>query len=78
VGVDHDAEQPPYLQVAALLRERIRSGQLPPGGRVPSISYLMQEYAIARNNARRAISVLADEGLVVVRQGWGTFVSRES
>lgn len=78
MGVDHDAEQPPYLQVAALLRERIRSGQLPPGGRVPSISYLMQEYGIARNTARRAISVLADEGLVVVRQGWGTFVSRDA
>jgi GntR family transcriptional regulator len=76
VKVDHDAAEPPYLQVAAILRERIRSGDLPPGARVPSITTLMQEYGIARNTARRAIGVLADEGLITVRQGWGTFVAR--
>jgi DNA-binding GntR family transcriptional regulator len=77
VEVDHDAAEPPYLQVASALRERIRSGQLPPGARVPSISYLMQEYGIARNTARRAVGVLVDEGLVTVRQGWGTFVRQQ-
>lgn len=74
--VDHDAAEPPYLQVAAILRERIRSGDLPPGARVPSISYLMQTYGIARNTARRAVGVLVDESLVEARQGWGTFVKR--
>jgi GntR family transcriptional regulator len=74
--VDHDAPEPPYLQVAAILRRRIRSGQLPPGARVPSITALMGEFGIARNTARRAIEVLKDEGLVTVRQGWGTFVAR--
>jgi GntR family transcriptional regulator len=73
--VDHDAPEPPYLQVAAILRRRIRSGQLPPGARVPSITALMHEFGIARNTARRAIEVLKDEGLVTVRQGWGTFVA---
>ena len=62
--------------MAAILRDRIRSGDLPPGARVPSISHLMQEYGIARNTARKAIQVLADESLVEVRQGWGTFVKR--
>jgi len=76
VEVDHDAAEPPYLQVAAILRDRIRSGDLPPGARVPSISYLMQQYGIARNTARKAIQVLTDESLVEVRQGWGTFVQR--
>jgi len=74
--VDHDAPEPPYLQVAATLRGRIQSGQLPPGARVPSITALMGEFGIARNTARRAIEVLKDEGLVTVRQGWGTFVAR--
>ena len=27
--VDHDAPEPPYLQVAAILRGRIQAGQLP-------------------------------------------------
>lgn len=73
--VDHDSATPPYLQVADELRRRIMTGELPPGGRVPSITYLMQEFGVARNTARRAIEVLTDEGLVTVRQGWGTFVS---
>ena len=77
MGVDHDAADPPYLQVTALLRQRIRSGDLPPGARVPSITYLMQEYGIARNTARRALKELEAEGLVEIRQGWGTFVSRQ-
>ena len=74
--VDHDAPEPPYLQVAAILRGRIQSGQLPPGARVPSITALMHEFGIARNTARRAIEVLKEESLVTVRQGWGTFVAR--
>ena len=73
--VDHDAPEPPYLQVAAILRTRIQSRQLPPGARVPSITALMHEFGIARNTARRAIEVLKDEDLVTVRQGWGTFVA---
>lgn len=76
--VDHDAPEPPYLQVAAILRGRIQSGQLPLGTRVPSITALMHEFGIARNTARRAIEVLKDDGLVTVHQGWGTFVSRPS
>lgn len=60
--------------MAAILRDRIRSGDLPPGARVPSITTLMQEYGIARNTARRAVGVLVDEGLLTAKQGWGTFV----
>lgn len=74
--VDHDAPEPPYLQVASILRGRIQSGQLPPGARVSSITALMHEFGIARNTARRSIEVLKEEGLVTVRQGWGTFVAR--
>ena len=74
--VDHDSADPPYAQVAADLKRRINSGEPPPGGRVPSISYLMQQYGIARNTARRALKELEAEGLVEIRQGWGTFVAR--
>ena len=53
-----------------------RDRQLPPSARVPSITALMSEFGIACNTARRAVEVLKDEGLVTVRQGWGTFVVR--
>ena len=67
---------PPYRQVAGELRARIESGDLGPGDRVPSITTLMQEYGIARNTARHALAVLAEEGLVEVTPGWGSFVKR--
>ena len=72
--IDYDAADPPYLQLAAILRGRIESGQYAPGAWMPGLAYLVQEFGIAKNTARRAIQILADEGLVVTRQGWGSFV----
>ena len=61
--------------MAAILRERIRSGDLPPGARVPSISYLMQEYGISRDTVRKAMDVLREEGLAITVQGKGSYVA---
>ena len=76
--VDHGSSVPPYRQVANELRARIESGDLAPGARVPSITTLMQEYGIARNTARHALVVLADEGLIEVTPGWGSFVKAKA
>jgi GntR family transcriptional regulator len=78
VTVDHEGAEPVYRQVAAILRERIRSGQYPPGRPVPSEPQLVQEFGIARETARKAGRVLADEGLVRVVQGRGVFVTDPS
>lgn len=77
MSVDHDSDLPPYQQVAAILREQILSGKIPPRRPIPSITTLQQTYGIARNTVRKAIDLLANEGLVVVRPGWGTFVVPE-
>jgi DNA-binding GntR family transcriptional regulator len=78
--IDYDGETPPYRQVANILAARIKSGELPPGARVPSITTLSQEYGIAKNTARRALTYLASEEagrLVIIQQGWGTFVRQD-
>lgn len=74
MSVDHDSPEPPYLQVAGFIREQIERGDLRPGQRVPSVTTLMQTYGIARNTARHALDVLREEGLIIVRPGWGSFV----
>jgi GntR family transcriptional regulator len=74
VLVDHDAETPLWLQLAAILRAQIRSGKLPPGRIIPSETTLMQEHGLARGTVRKAIDTLVDEGLVNRVQGRGTFV----
>ncbi len=74
--IDYDSPVAPYRQVAAILRGRIESGDLPPGSRLPSIATLTQEYGIARTTAAKALRLLVDEGLAEMSPGMGTFVTR--
>lgn len=54
--------------------ERIRSGALRPGERVPPEPALMREYGVSRSVVREAVSRLQANGLVRTRQGVGSFV----
>jgi GntR family transcriptional regulator len=74
--VDHGSAVPPYQQIAAILRERIESGELAPGAAIPSVRTIQQEYGVAQTTARKAIKVLVDEGLAQIVRGWGTFVTK--
>ncbi|MGI9009460.1 MAG: GntR family transcriptional regulator [Streptosporangiaceae bacterium] len=74
--VDHEGPRPVYLQVADLLRASIERGDIAADRAIPSESRLMQEHGIARETARKAVRVLADEGLVYAVQGRGVYVTR--
>ncbi len=63
-----------YLRLAALLREEITSGRIPPGSPLPSEIMLQQTHDLSRETVRRAIGVLRSEGHVVVRRGHGVQV----
>lgn len=65
---------PKYQQIADRLRTQIASGALVPGERLPSEPDLATEYDASRNTVRLAIALLINQGLVVSRQGLGTFV----
>ena len=65
---------PKYQQIADRLRAQIASGALEPGERLPSEPDLATEYDASRNTVRLAIALLINQGLVVSRQGLGTFV----
>src|SRR5580692_4291628 len=65
---------PKYQQIADRLRAQIKSGALEPGQRLPSEPDLAAAYAASRNTVRLAIALLINQGLVVSRQGLGTFV----
>lgn len=70
-----DREGTAYRQLAAVLRDRIQSGTLSPGQRVPSEKDLHDEFGLARETVRRALAIIRDEGLIVIRHGHGTFVA---
>jgi GntR family transcriptional regulator len=64
-----------YQEIADRLRDQIDSGALQPGDRLPSEPDLVQTFDASRNTVRLAIALLTNQGLVVTRQGLGTFVS---
>jgi DNA-binding FadR family transcriptional regulator len=75
VGIDHEAAEFPYLQLAAILRDRISTGRYPAGRKIPSLIALEDEFGLSNMTVRRAVSLLADEGLLVKVPGRGTFVA---
>src|SRR5579872_4095166 len=65
---------PLYTQVAQRLREQMLAGDLPAGSRLPGESVLAHTLAVSRPTIRGALSQLQREGLIVTRQGIGSFV----
>lgn len=73
VSIDYDSADPPYRQLAAILRQRIEAGEIT--ARLPGEKSLQQEYGLALATVRKAVKVLRDEGLVRTVPGWGTYVT---
>jgi GntR family transcriptional regulator len=63
-----------YAQVRETLIERIKSGTWKPGQLIPNEFEIAAEFNVSQGTARKALDTLAADGLVVRRQGKGTFV----
>ena len=71
---DSTDARPLYAKVREQLVERIRSGVWRPGQLIPSEFEIAAEFGVSQGTARKAISALAAERLVMRQQGRGTFV----
>jgi GntR family transcriptional regulator len=72
--IDRGSPVAPWRQIYALLKGEIESGELAAGDAVPSIVSLKQTYGVALTTARKALTALREEGLVVTSP-MGTFVA---
>lgn len=72
--IDHAGEVPAYLQLAAILRTQIQSGELRPRQPIPSKRTLVERYEIARGTVDKAVTVLKSEGLIITVPGKGLYV----
>lgn len=72
---DHKRASVAYRAIADVLRNRIRSGTLHPGDRLPGIRALGDEHGVTPQTAALAIRLLAAEGWVTVEAGRATLVS---
>lgn len=72
--VSRSSQIPIYHQIANDLRDRIVTGTLTAGSRLPSEQELGEMYGASRITVRQALGTLADEGLVSREPGRGSFV----
>lgn len=66
---------PYYRQIVDQLSQFIRSGKLPPRRRLPSVRDLAAQLLVSLITIRRSYADLEIAGLIVRRQGHGTFVA---
>ena len=58
-------DRPVYQQIMALIRGAILRGELPPGGKIPSVRDMAAEAQVNPNTMQRAMTELEREGLLV-------------
>ena len=63
-----------YMEIAAQLRRQILEGIYPPGTLLPTEQQLCSFHQVSRQTIRAALQALADEGLILRRQGSGSRV----
>jgi len=69
---------PKYIEIADWLRQNILDGTFRTNKRLITEHNLCEKFNISRHTARSAVAVLEKEGLVVRRQGDGTYVNLDS
>ncbi|MCM3783192.1 GntR family transcriptional regulator [Neobacillus mesonae] len=67
--------QPLYQQIITSLLQEIDTGRLLPGDQVPSEKELTDKYQVSRITAKKALDLLADEGVIVRIRGKGSYVN---
>lgn len=76
--LDPDDPRPPFEQVANVLRAAIKTRRFEPGEQLPSLNELSKTYGVSLMTVQKAIAVLRDEGLIISRQGKGSFVRQRT
>lgn len=73
--VDAGSGVPIYRQLVQQVRREVMLGRLKPGDQLPSVSEVVGSLSVNPNTVVKAFGELEHEGLVIRRQGVGTFVA---
>ena len=71
-----DAITPLYVQLMEELETSIRNGVYKPGDKIMTEAEMAKEYGVSLITVRKAVGVFDGKGLVVRKQGKGTFVTK--
>ena len=73
--ISHADPRPMYLQIMEQIQRRIAVGDWPPGHELPSIRVLAASVQVSVITVKRAYLELERDGVIVTRQGKGSFVA---
>jgi len=73
--IDGGSDVPIYRQLVQQVRREVMLGRLRPGDQLPSVKEVVDALSVNPNTVVKAFSELEHQGMVVRRQGVGTFVS---
>ena len=76
--IDAGSGVPIYRQLVEQVRRDVMLGRLEPGEQLPTLREVVDALTINPNTVVKAYAELEHEGLVVRRQGMGTFVTAAS
>ncbi len=65
----------PYQRIVQDVRDKIRSGRLTAGTKLPSTRELAEEYGVAAGTVQRALTELRTAGLIYSHQGRGSYIT---
>ncbi|QSZ27113.1 GntR family transcriptional regulator [Aceticella autotrophica] len=67
-----------YVNIAEDIKKKIKDGYLNPGDKLPSEIELAKEHRVSRSTLREAIKMLQREGILISKNGIGTYVSENA
>jgi len=73
--IDAGSDVPIYRQLVQQVRRDVMLGRLRPGDQLPSVNEVVAALSVNPNTVVKAFSELEHQGMVVRRQGVGTFVT---
>lgn len=73
--INFDSYIPYYIQLMAILKEKVQLGTWLPGNQIPGEQELCGLYRVSRTVVRQALRELELEGVINRRKGKGTFIS---
>lgn len=77
IRFDNNLPVPKYRQIIDAVQQKIRSGELRKGDRIPSLNWLCKQYGLSQDTVLAAYNELKSKGIITSRVGKGYFIQNE-
>jgi len=77
-NIDFKSSIPLYIQIEDYIREKVETGELKTGDKIPSEELLCKKFNVSKITVIRALRDLVNEDIILRKQGKGSFVKEPS